>query len=316
MKENILILGGTNVIGRCVVETLLVNDLFNVYTFNRGKTNPELFNDSNVTRILGDRNNEKDIAKIKSIEFDYIIDLSCFHPNNLKLIIDTLNINKIKKYVLISSVSVYDLETKGLLDEKSKLKTFKNEYAGHKDYSASYGERKAECERILIQSGVNYSILRPANIYGKYSHSDKLYFWIYICQLKKEIYVPENYENKNAYISINDLVKVIIFSLKYDANIICNAINEYISIKEIISFVGDILNVHPKLIFIPNKILTNYNIVNDEDRFSDKEFKKKFGSICSSTKENLKKTMLFYEKKGFICPENFNVYNHICSQFF
>ena len=47
---------------------------------------------------------------------------------------------------------------------------------------ASYGNRKAECERILMNSTQDYIMLRPALVYGAYDHTDRFYYWLYQVQ--------------------------------------------------------------------------------------------------------------------------------------
>lgn len=41
--DKILILGGTNFVGRNLIEVLLLERTFDITTFNRGVSNPDLF---------------------------------------------------------------------------------------------------------------------------------------------------------------------------------------------------------------------------------------------------------------------------------
>ena len=76
-KEKILILGGTEFVGRLLVGALLQNPNYEIYLFNRGKTNPHLFPE--VKKIIGDRETD-DIKKIQTENWDYIIDFSSYFP--------------------------------------------------------------------------------------------------------------------------------------------------------------------------------------------------------------------------------------------
>ena len=67
MKEKILILGGTEFVGRLLVDILRKDKTKELFLFNRGKTDPDLFPE--VSRIIGDRETE-DIEKIKNQNYD------------------------------------------------------------------------------------------------------------------------------------------------------------------------------------------------------------------------------------------------------
>ena len=70
--DKLLILGGTNFIGRNLVDSLLKLDKFDITLFNRGKTNPDLFPE--IKQLHGDRNTSE-IHLIDKEAWDYIIDL-------------------------------------------------------------------------------------------------------------------------------------------------------------------------------------------------------------------------------------------------
>jgi len=77
--EKILIIGGTNFIGRNLVEQLKNEDRYELTLLNRGITNANLFPD--IKKIKGDRN-AKEIAELVRGNWDYIIDLSCYFPKS------------------------------------------------------------------------------------------------------------------------------------------------------------------------------------------------------------------------------------------
>ena len=75
-----------------------------------------------------------------------------------------------KKYIFISTCSVYEDSEKKLKDESSPIHKCNIE-----DYddetNESYGKRKSRCEEILKSSNLNYTILRPSLVFGKYDHT-------------------------------------------------------------------------------------------------------------------------------------------------
>jgi len=106
MKKKILILGGTKFVGRQLVSKLVESDSYEIYLFNRGKTNPNIF--SKITQIVGDRETD-DIKQIKNYQWDYVVDFSSFYPKSLLKTISNLN-KDLKKYIYISSISAYQLK--------------------------------------------------------------------------------------------------------------------------------------------------------------------------------------------------------------
>ena len=78
--KKLLILGGTNFIGRYLTERLLESSNYKITLFNRGCTNSHLFPE--VKRIFGDRHT-KDIRLLGNEKWDVVIDISCYFPNSL-----------------------------------------------------------------------------------------------------------------------------------------------------------------------------------------------------------------------------------------
>ena len=185
--DKILIIGGTNFIGRNLIEKLSSNKNYDLSIFNRGITNPDLF--PNLNRISGDRNSH-DVTLIHQTHWDYIIDLSCYYPQSLKNIIDGLS-PSLKKYIFISTCSVYQEHKVHLGHENDLIKTCNSDQF-HDQSIASYGNRKAACERIMQASSFNFTILRPDLVYGKYDPTDRFYYWLYQIKKYDRIMVPNH----------------------------------------------------------------------------------------------------------------------------
>lgn len=257
--DKILILGGTNFIGRNLVDSLIQSDDFDITLFNRGKSNPDLY--STIKRIQGDRYTS-DISMIFNEKWDYIIDLSCFYPDSLSHIVSRLN-KSIKRYVFISTCSVYDndLDNSILRDEKSPtLNCTKKERT---DTSvATYGKRKAECERILQQSGLTYSIFRPALVYGKHDYTDRFYYWLYQINKEKALLIPNQGKSIFSVTYVMDLIQVIIKSLniKTDSNIYNVTTYPQLSISELVNISSLILIKKAKLHYADSEFLNEHGV--------------------------------------------------------
>src|SRR3954468_23836816 len=98
----ILVLGGTQFLGRHVVERALESG-HEVTLFNRGRTRPELFPD--VEKLQGDR--DGDLSALSGRSFDAVVDTSGYVPRVVRATIDALG--EVGHYTFVSSISVYDL---------------------------------------------------------------------------------------------------------------------------------------------------------------------------------------------------------------
>lgn len=256
--KKILILGGTNFIGRNLVEKLIELDSYDLCLFNRQKSAAELF--PSISKIKGDRESE-DIKQIEGTDWDYVIDLSCYYPDALRKVLSTLK--SIDRYIFISTCSVYDNQDKQVQLKNEESEILSCSLEEEKDHSpASYGNRKAECERILQNSGFAYTILRPALVFGKYDPTDRLYYWLYQARSQKQLVLPENGERLFSTTYVMDLVESIIRALKSNgASSIYNVVTKpQSSIKEIIEIASADTLEEKSLIHAPAEFLKQEGI--------------------------------------------------------
>ncbi|MBC8171703.1 MAG: NAD-dependent epimerase/dehydratase family protein, partial [Anaerolineae bacterium] len=153
----VLILGGTQFVGRHLVEAAL-DAGHEVTLFNRGKTNPGIY--PGVTEIHGDR--VDDIGKLAGYTWDVVFDPSGYVPRIVRKSAEFLK-DAVGRYVFVSSISVYaehDRTTEGDPLEQVNDPTTE-EIAGH------YGGLKALCEGVVTEiygdRGLN---VRPGFIVG------------------------------------------------------------------------------------------------------------------------------------------------------
>lgn len=206
-KRKILILGGTEFVGRQLVDSLLRDTNNELFLFNRGRTNPGLF--PQAKHIVGDRETD-DIQKISDQKWDYVIDFSCYFPHVLEQTLNCLNTD-VKKYIFISTISVYafaecDLDA-GIYEDSAK-KNYQD--VTLTDSMKYYGERKMACEDILKGwKGLNWTILRPSIIYGAYDPTDRLYYWMKKIKDRNVVIVPNGGERSITLTYARDFVKMI-----------------------------------------------------------------------------------------------------------
>lgn len=307
--NKILIIGGTNFIGRNLLERLSEDKKYDITIFNRGKTNPQLF--PNIKRIVGDRNST-DIKQIHQIKWDYIIDLSCYFPQSLSNILGGLSLN-LKKYIFISTCSVYQDEKVNLSDENALIKSCSETQISDQS-SNSYGNRKAECERILQTSKVNFTILRPDLVYGKYDPTDRFYYWLHQAKKFETILVPNNGNPKFSLTYVNDLVTTIEKTIeeKTDREVYNITTTTQTSIGQILKITSKKLQTNPELINGDSEFLHTNNISewmdmpvwidSDYSTFDNKKILDSYNLKFTDFKTSVLETIAYYNHLEWPLP--------------
>ncbi|MFK7969061.1 MAG: NAD-dependent epimerase/dehydratase family protein [Bacteroidia bacterium] len=308
-KQKILILGGTQFIGRTLVEQLLEDARYEVTLFNRQKTAAALF--PQCKAIKGDRLTD-DIRQIGREDWDYVIDCSCYFPAGLQAVLDNLT-SKPTQYIFISTCSVY---------ESSNPKTLKTEDATVLECTAeqatdpgpsTYGNRKIACEHILQASGISYTILRPALVFGPYDHTDRLYYWLFQVQNKSTLLMPDNGERQFSITYVKDLVAIILESLtKADSGVFNVISKSQTSIGDIVANAEKLLNRSPNHQSISPALLSENNIAQwtdmplwiDGDHFTYENSKllQSFDIELTPFEKAIAQTIEYYNVRGWDEP--------------
>jgi len=165
----IFVTGGAGFIGINLCKKLALLHKVTVYD-NFSNSSQENFPAiENVTLIVGDiLNNSKLFNAMKN--HDIVIHLaakidvidSINNPDNTfqtnvqgtQNVLDSCNSHNISKIIVASSAAIYP-NSDNPIDEKSITKSL-----------SPYGQSKLDMEKIIIQSKINYSILRLFNVYG------------------------------------------------------------------------------------------------------------------------------------------------------
>lgn len=311
-KGKILILGGTEFVGRQLVEKLFQEKKNDIYLFNRGKTNVELF--PNIKRIIGDRET-KDIEKISQHNWDYVIDFSSYFPSSLKRTLDHINVD-VKKYIYISTISVYsfkDYDSTHKIKEDFKKKNYEPEQLIEPSQKF-YGEKKMACEYILNKTTwLNSIILRPSIIYGKFDPTDRLYYWIERIKKKEKIILPENGKNLLSFTYAADLVEIIINCL--DSPIKTGTYNcvsdEPLKFRETLEEIKNQLESNSEFISIEADNLRDKKLSTQEFplwwganiTIDNSNLKESLGIKFISTKDSIKETIEYYKEQNWPKPK-------------
>jgi 2'-hydroxyisoflavone reductase len=166
-RMRILVLGGTQFLGRHVVDAALRHG-HDVTMFNRGQTRPELFPD--VEKLRGDR--DGDLGALAGQAFDAVVDTSGYVPRIMRATLDALE--DVGHYTFVSSVSVYaDLSAPAGEDAPvAQLTKETEEYR-----SEAYGALKALCEDAVRERHPDAFIPRPGLIVGPWDPTGRFTYW-------------------------------------------------------------------------------------------------------------------------------------------
>lgn len=160
-----LVIGGTGFIGQHTVGEFSANG-YDVAAVGRRDPPPRLAEDA-MDYYRVDRRNSASLAEaVEEIAPEIVIDCALFHPADAREAIELFS--DVEAYVYVSSGGVYVRDDIPKREGVTPLHDYREEDAGD-DSMASYGPRKAECDRIVAESadrGVAAMCVRPTMVYG------------------------------------------------------------------------------------------------------------------------------------------------------
>jgi 2'-hydroxyisoflavone reductase len=168
-----LVLGGTSFVGRHIVEAALAAG-HGVTLFNRGKTNPGLFD--GVEQRHGDRK-EGDYASLAGGEWDALVDVNAYYPRVVREAAAALK-GRVGRCLFISTCSVYANPGDGPVSEDHELATL-DDPATEEVTNESYGGLKVLCEQAVVaEFGADTTIVRPGMVAGPHDPTDRFTYWV------------------------------------------------------------------------------------------------------------------------------------------
>jgi 2'-hydroxyisoflavone reductase len=207
----ILVIGGTQFVGRAIVEHLIDNG-DEVTLFHRGRTNPDLF--SAAHHILGDRN--EDLSGLDEGRWDVTIDPSAYFPRQVRVLASALG-DRGGRYVHISSVSAYDILDSPGATEDSPLARL-DDPSTEVITGETYGGLKALCEAATHESfgpggigwsGETPSVVRPTYVAGPHDHTGRFTWWVKRIARGGIILAPGPRENPFQSIDVRDVANFV-----------------------------------------------------------------------------------------------------------
>lgn len=182
----ILMLGGTGFVGRHITEAAL-DAGHDVTIFNRGQTNSDLFPDAR--RLTGDRSTG-DLGALRTGEWDAVVDVNAYVPRVVREAAAALE-GQVGHYTYISTVSVYQQQPRGPVDEDAPLVTLEDPTTEERT-GATYGGLKVLCEQVAQEAFPGRcTVVRPGIVAGPYDTTDRFTYWVRRVAEGGDVLVPD-----------------------------------------------------------------------------------------------------------------------------
>jgi nucleoside-diphosphate-sugar epimerase len=193
----LLVLGGTNFLGRAVVEEALALG-HEVTLFTRGRTNPHLFPEAE--HLTGDRDGDLDALRGRS--WDGVVDPSGYVPRVVRQSAELLR-DRVDRYVFVSSVSAY-ADASVPLDEGSPLAELEDPLS--ESVEEHYGALKAACEHVIEEVfGDRSTSVRAGLIVGPHDPTERFTYWPRRLAEGGDVLAPGDPAHAVQFVDVRDL---------------------------------------------------------------------------------------------------------------
>lgn len=230
----VLILGGTQFVGRHIVDALRSAG-HEVSTFTRGVTPDDL--PADVERLTGDR--DEGAAGIRSLDgrsWDACVDVSGYTAVHVRSSASALR-RRLGRYVFISAVSVYGdptdrpvTEDHSLIDPAPEDVTDVN--------GDTYGALKVTCEQIVTEFHARSTVLRPQIIAGPRDPSGRYPYWVKRAELGGEVLAPGDGTDHVQVVDIRDVARFVRKAIEEDIDGVYNMAGPRLSWGDFIDVLG------------------------------------------------------------------------------
>lgn len=256
----LLVMGGTLFAGRAVVAEAL-DAGHDVTTFNRGRTNPTLF-DGNVEKLIGDRDDDLDLLAGRS--YDVVVDTSAYLPRQVASVVEALDA-QIGHYSFVSSCSVYASHERVGADETDPVAELPAEVDRDdaESVQANYGPLKALCERALdeaLPGRAHHS--RAGLIVGPHDDAGRFGYWLERVAGGGEVLAPGPPDNPMQVIDVRDLAKWLLVAAEAELTGPINAVGDpgKLTMESMLAEIAKAANASPTLVWTDQAFLAEEGV--------------------------------------------------------
>lgn len=202
MKQNILIVGGTGLIGPGVVEALRTNG-HSLTVLHRGETNFDF--PQEVKKLYQDRQERSQfIEKVQQGGFDIIIDLAAYTPTDALTIIEAAR--DCRRLFVFSTILTYGPAHSLPIHEGCPINPF-----------SQYGKDKAALDKVLVcaheQGAIQLTLLKPGAVFRPRKVLDgqlhESAYWVSTLRKRRPLLIAD--EGKYAWnlLHANDIGQIV-----------------------------------------------------------------------------------------------------------
>src|SRR3954470_22708139 len=246
----ILVLGGTQFLGRHVVDTALEHG-HEVTLFNRGQTRPELF--PTVEKLHGDR--DGDLSALAGRSFDAVVDTSGYVPRVVQQTLDALG--DVGHYTFVSSISAY-ADLAAPRDEDSPVARLTEETEDYR--SEAYGPLKALCEEVVRARFPAAFIPRPGLIVGPWDPTGRFTYWPQRFDEGGQVLAPAPADEDTQVIDVRDLARWIVEAAEGGLAGTYNAVGPVTPRHELLETCRAVTGVESELVWVDPAFLVEQGV--------------------------------------------------------
>jgi 2'-hydroxyisoflavone reductase len=235
----------------------------NVTLFNRGRTNPDLF--EKLETINGDRLTN-DIQRLSNQKWDLIVDTACYIPRAVSMLMDAVDKSAVKQYIFISTISVYKDLTKKGVDEDSELATMDDPTS--EDVGKYYAALKVRCEQTAEQAlPGRVTIIRCGQIIGPGDKTDRFTYWPERTAAGGEVLAPGTGEDYLQTIDVRDLAEWVALCAERNFTGVYNSTNPagLYTFRDVTRLCKELLNSDARFTWVPASFLRQQNVADFTD---------------------------------------------------
>lgn len=231
----ILILGGTQFIGRHIAETLLAAG-HAVSIFNRGRSADSL--PKEVERLRGDRDQGvSGLSVLSDRSWDACIDVSGYTPKQVRASAELLS-GRVERYVYISAVMAYGDPVQRPVTEDHPLVPPAAEDVTEIN-GETYGPLKAACDNIVRDIWQDRcTVLRPQVVFGPHDDSGRVEHWLRRAMLGGEMLAPGDGNDHLQMIDVGDVARFVQTVLEQRVSGVFNLAGPRMTWREFMVLIG------------------------------------------------------------------------------
>lgn len=250
---SVLLLGGTGFLGQAIVKILLSHQKkVMVLTRNPKKIQPF----DNLSFLVADL---MDLPQMDLTPYEQII--NCAGEIRNERLMRKINIdaplNLLKQFsksshrhwIQISSVGVYGKPRFGIISEDSS-------HSPCNEYESTKSEGEQQVKHFCQTHEVNYTIIRPSNVFGVGMTNQSLAQLIQLIKKNLFFYIGNSSDVIMNYIPVEDVAQVVLCCLNNkDAHNQDFIISDYLNLLELATLISKIFGRHRDFPVIPEKPL-------------------------------------------------------------